>query len=198
MRLLHTRSFELKDFIGDHIPEYAILSHTWGKDEIILQDLLVQDNLWRTKKSFKKVSGFCWLASENGYEWCWIDTCCIDKTSSAELSEAINSMFRWYSQAHVCYAYLSDVRIDHAYPEDLRDFAESRWHTRGWTLQELLAPKRVEFFDVDWHQIGTKLSLCNQLSSIINIRAVILTRQFDAEVRTTGLLEYTSCLPRQC
>ena len=99
MRLLNTTTFELEDFLGENTPEYAILSHTWGEEEIIFQDLSAQarslDEPWKTKKSFKKVSGFCSLANENGYQWCWIDTCCIDKTSSAELSEAINSMFRW-------------------------------------------------------------------------------------------------------
>jgi hypothetical protein len=98
MRLLNTTTFELKDFLGGNTPEYAILSHTWGEEEIIFQDLSAQarapDEPWKTKKSFKKVSGFCSLAHEKGYQWCWIDTSCIDKTSSAELSEAINSMFR--------------------------------------------------------------------------------------------------------
>jgi len=98
MRLLNTTTFELEEFLGD-APEYVILSHTWGKEEITFQDLsaqksLANDSSWRLKKSFKKVSGFCSLARENGYRWCWIDTCCIDKSSSAELSEAINSMFR--------------------------------------------------------------------------------------------------------
>jgi hypothetical protein len=97
MRLLNTTTYALKNFLGEDIPDYAILSHTWGEEEIIFQDLLAQtgDGSWKKKKSFKKVSGCCSLANENGIEWCWIDTCCIDKTSSAELSEAINSMFRW-------------------------------------------------------------------------------------------------------
>jgi Heterokaryon incompatibility protein (HET) len=190
MRVLNTTSFELRDFIGDYIPEYAILSHTWDEEEILLPDLLVHpnDQSWKGKKSFKKVSGFCSLASENGYEWCWIDTCCIDKTSSAELSEAINSMFRWYADSHVCYTYLSDVKVDHAEPENLQEFDSSRWHKRGWTLQELLAPKRVEFYDVDWHQIGTRFSLRHRISRVTTIRAEILTKQFDVEVRKIWFL----------
>ncbi|PMD37194.1 HET-domain-containing protein [Hyaloscypha variabilis F] len=189
MRLLHTTTFELKDFLGENTPEYAILSHTWGEEEIIFQDLSAQarslDEPWKTKKSFKKVSGFCSLANENGYQWCWIDTCCIDKTSSAELSEAINSMFRWYAQSHVCFVYLSDVRVNynlhHALPEHLNGFEESRWHKRGWTLQELLAPAIVEFYDLDWNMAGTRFSLRQRISTITGIRTEILMTKFDVE-----------------
>lgn len=183
MRLLNTTTFELKDFLGVQILEYAILSHTWGEEEIIFPDLLAQanDDSWKTKKSFKKVLGFCSLAQENGYEWCWIDTCCIDKSSSAELSEAINSMFRWYAESHVCFVYLSDVQVDHSCPEQLAEFEWSRWHKRGWTLQELLAPERVEFYDGDWNQIGTRFSLAERISKITGIRAEVLVTNFDVE-----------------
>ncbi|KAN0099816.1 HET domain containing protein [Hyaloscypha variabilis] len=189
MRLLNTTTFELKDFLGESTPEYAILSHTWGEEEIIFQDLSAQarspDEPWKTKKSFKKVSGFCSLARENGYQWCWIDTCCIDKTSSAELSEPINSMFRWYAQSHVCFVYLSDVRVNynlhHTLPEHLNGFEESRWHKRGWTLQELLAPAIVEFYDLDWNMAGTRFSLRERISTITGIRTEILMTKFDVE-----------------
>jgi hypothetical protein len=129
----------------------------------------------------KRCQGSCSFAHESGYEWRWVDTCCIDKTSSAELSEAINSMFRWYVQSHVCFAYLSDVQVDHSEPAKLDGFETSRWHKRGWTLQELLAPERVEFYDLNWNQIGTRPSLRERISKITGIRAGVLIRKFDAE-----------------
>lgn len=100
----------------------------------------------------------------------WIDSCCIDKTSSAELSEAINSMFKWYQKAQVCYAYLSDVASARQNPSDrYSDFRLTKWFTRGWTLQELLAPSSVEFCDCNWVEIGTKLSLQNEVSKVTGI-----------------------------
>ena len=97
------------------------------------------------------------------FEWVWIDTCCIDNTSSAELSEAINSMSRWYAGARVCYAHLSDVRCTGDAGKDMKAFRDSVWFTRGWTLQELLAPVNVVFFDHTWKEIGTKFSLKDDL-----------------------------------
>lgn len=176
MRLLNTDILELRDFVGDEIPPYIILSHTWQPDEAVYKDFLSGD--WKSKASFKKISGFCSLANSNGYTWCWIDTLSIDKSSSAELSEAINSMFRWYSQAQVCYAYLVDVRIDHAAPawQELEQFERSRWHMRGWTLHELIAPRSVEFYDENWFQIGTRLVLSESISRVTGIQAGLLRR----------------------
>ncbi|KAH7364549.1 hypothetical protein BKA65DRAFT_371585, partial [Rhexocercosporidium sp. MPI-PUGE-AT-0058] len=111
-------------------------------------------------------------ALSDGWEWVWIDSCCIDKTSSAELSEAINSMFRWYREAQVCYAYLSDVPGGSDWETRQQSnsaFRKSQWFTRGWTLQELLAPEMVVFFDADWEDIGTKNSMQALLSSITGI-----------------------------
>lgn len=182
MRLLNTTTFELKEFLDEDLPEYAILSHTWIGDEIVYQDLQTRDGSWKKKtKSFKKLSGFGSIALESGYAWCWIDTVCIDKSSSAELSEAINSMFRWYARSHVCFAYLSDVRVDHADPDEVEQFEMSRWHMRGWTLQELLAPERVEFYDVNWHQFGTRTTLNESISRITGIRAEVLKQKFDVQ-----------------
>ncbi|KAE9963525.1 hypothetical protein BLS_009207 [Venturia inaequalis] len=182
MRLLNTGTLELQNFIGEELPHYAILSHTWQPDEAVYNDLLRGD--WKSKASFKKISGFCSLANSSGYTWCWIDTLCIDQSSSAELSEAINSMFRWYSQAQVCYAYLADVRIDHTAPvqQELEQFERSRWHTRGWTLQELITPRSVEFYDEDWLQIGTRLVLSESLSRVTGIHTELLGRCSDASL----------------
>lgn len=115
---------------------------------------------------YKKIVGCCEQASADGYEWVWIDTCCIDKRSSAELSEAINSMYRWYWQAAVCYAHLQDVDSMHI---DNPSFRESKWFRRGWTLQELLAPEVVEFYTKNWVRIGTRATLITSIEAASRI-----------------------------
>ena len=113
MRLLHTQKIQLEEFVERNTPKYAILSHRWGKGEVLFEDIVKPGSHYLQKKAWKrKVRGFCQKASEHGYKFVWIDTCCIDKTSSAELSEAINTMYRWYRHSAVCYAYLSDVYGD--------------------------------------------------------------------------------------
>lgn len=110
MRLLHTSAIELFDFYDHEIPKYAILSHTWGKEEVSLHDLQkMEASELDGLEGYMKIKACCKLAALEGYQYVWIDTCCIDKTSSAELSEAINSMYRWYHEAQVCYVYLADV-----------------------------------------------------------------------------------------
>ena len=111
MRLLNVnaRELELVEFFGDQIPPYAILSHAWGNDEVTFQDL--QRGHYEHKEGVQKIHLTRQQAKRDGLSWCWVDTCCIDKSSSAELSEAINSMFNWYARAQVCYAYLADVCI---------------------------------------------------------------------------------------
>lgn len=126
------------------------------------------------KKGYEKIKRCCEVAAADGFYYVWIDTCCIDKTSSAELSEAINSMYQWYQDAETCYAYLADVFLE-MQPRDLTyAFERSRWFTRGWTLQELIAPSTIIFFDASWHDIGTKVSLLAKISDItgINIGAL--------------------------
>jgi hypothetical protein len=125
MRLLNTGNFEVKLFGEDQVPPYAILSHTWNEEEVTLQDMEGTDAA--NKKGYEKIKGCCSIASANGFEYVWIDTCCIDKASGAELSEAINSMYYWYQEAKVCYTYLADVPLK-------SKFSDSRWFTRGWTL----------------------------------------------------------------
>jgi hypothetical protein len=132
LRLLATATLELKTFMGE-IPPYAILSHTWLEEgeEVTLDDLKHGIGKARSKKGYPKLKDSARLAWLKGFAYIWIDTCCIDKASSAELSEAINSMYRWYKDAAVCYAYLADVLN----ANDNVEFKHSRWFTRGWTLQ---------------------------------------------------------------
>lgn len=117
---------------------------------------------------YAKIQGCCAQAKKDDYEWVWIDSCCIDKTSSAELSEAMNSMYQWYKNARVCYAFLSDV--DASFGDGPRYLESSAWFARGWTLQELLAPEDVVLFDMAWTDICTKRSLRELIAQATGIR----------------------------
>lgn len=177
MRLLHTKELYLENFTND-IPAYAILSHTWVDKELLFEH--IHSSGLKEHKGFAKVRNCCDVAIRYGYDWVWIDTCCIDKSSSAELSEAINSMFAWYKSSAVCFAYLADVdgtdifkaRQDNQNTES--GYPVPRWFTRGWTLQELIAPRDVEFYNSSWLQIGTKRSLCDELAQITHINKFVL------------------------
>ena len=140
MRLLHVDTRDLHTFYDENIPPYAILSHTWDQTEpeVTYEDMKNPDHVHMAR--YDKIEQTCQLARATHLKWVWIDTCCIDKSSSAELSEAINSMFRWYQKAVVCYAHLEDVKLDGFEEEPTMTFALCRWFSRGWTLQELLAP----------------------------------------------------------
>ncbi|KAK1975326.1 heterokaryon incompatibility protein-domain-containing protein [Colletotrichum cereale] len=172
MRLLNADTLQPREFYDRDVPAYAILSHTW-EDEVTLQDLT--DPARATKKGFSKVRSCCAQAVRDGYEWVWVDTCCIDKTSSANLSKAINFMFRWYQPSSVCYAYLGDLPRQRPGDLDAYDFRFSKWFTRGWTLQELIDPALVEFYDQEWNDVGTKLSLGDLIPQITGIRRGILS-----------------------
>ncbi|KAK5991278.1 Vegetative incompatibility protein HET-E-1 [Cladobotryum mycophilum] len=126
------------------------------------------------KDAYHRIRGVCHQAIIDGLDWVWVDSCCIDKRSSAELSEAINSMYQWYWDAQNCYVYLSDVPANVNVNNINGEFFLSRWFTRGWTLQELLAPNTVDFYSQDWVQIGTKAGLLQQLSSITKIKQLCL------------------------
>ncbi|EME44182.1 hypothetical protein DOTSEDRAFT_172260, partial [Dothistroma septosporum NZE10] len=155
--------------------QYAILSHTWGelKDEILFADLEPGLSL-KKKSAWNKIETSLDQARRDGLQWLWADTLCIDKGSSAELSEAINSMYTWYSEAAICYAYLADVSSRDP-PELRRDkFYANRWFTRGWTLQELLAPKQLVFYSTDQMSLGNKRSLAKPISGITGIDTAIL------------------------
>ena len=126
-------------------------------------------SIWHDPRFSAKVRQACTIARENGYDFLWIDSCCIDKTSSSELSEAINSMYEWYRGATVCYAYLADVPFDENHHAVSSSFRTSRWYDRGWTLQELIAPSALTFLSKDWKVIGTKGSLCDLVEAVTGI-----------------------------
>ncbi|KAM7185360.1 Heterokaryon incompatibility protein (HET) domain containing protein [Naviculisporaceae sp. PSN 640] len=160
MRLINTATLTLEEFNDvSQIPPYAILSHTWGTEEIAYETMIAKEDARAAiinKQGYQKIANFCKLARFRNLQYGWVDTCCIDKRSSAELSEAINSMYRYYSDAFTCIIYLADVAVDPA-AEDrylvLESIRRSRWLSRGWTLQELIAPFKREFYDTNWKRI---------------------------------------------
>jgi len=173
MRLLNARTYEFHDVLGAIKPKYAILSHTWEGEEVVFEDMRDTSRAkWSAKKGYFKIGKTCEQALEDGCDFVWIDTCNINKDSSTELSEAINSMFRWYRDAVICYAYISDVKAG-----DPHSLSECRWLTRGWTLQEMIAPDRVHFYDMNWDFLGSRISLAAQLSEHSGIHASVLLRR---------------------
>ncbi|CAI7639565.1 unnamed protein product [Penicillium pancosmium] len=187
MRLLKTNipdtgKLKIEQFSDSRIPKYAILSHRWGQDEITLQEA---DSPNQEGQGYRKIKQFCELAKPM-FEYVWIDTCCIDKTSSAELSEAINSMYYWYGKADVCWAYLNDVpskeETELSGMPFNEGFSKSVWFTRGWTLQELIAPSKMKFFDKKWGLIGDREELQDVLYRRTRVPRGILSRKY-------GLLE---------
>jgi hypothetical protein len=166
MRLLNVHTFEFRTFLGDDVPNYSIASHRWIHDEATIKDISKKRNIHTG--GYKKVEGFCTyvkqaneLYKDTHPELCcdylWIDTCCIDQKSSLEVDTAIRSMFQWYNKSVVCYAYLADVEPQSS-SKDVREasFRDSVWFSRGWTLQELLAPRTVVFLTKAWEVIGHK------------------------------------------
>ena len=179
MRLLEFNNdgeFSLTTFFGDDIPpRYAMLSHTWEAEEVTFKEL--QDGTGTKKAGYKKIR-FCGeQARRDGLQYFWVDTCCIDKSSSAELSEAINCMFRWYRGSTKCYVYLSGVLRPAVGTSDLAwesAFWNSKWFTRGWTLQELIAPMSVEFYSKEGEFLGDRSTLERRICEITGIPAQAL------------------------
>ncbi|RMD43053.1 hypothetical protein DV735_g1980, partial [Chaetothyriales sp. CBS 134920] len=205
MRLINTNTGEFETFWDTERPQYAILSHTWGADEVSYLDYLVLTSklpatstglIHALLKSphaaaggdsagMRKVQECRKLARRRGLDWVWVDTCCIDSSSSAELSEAINSMWSWYRDAAECYVYLQSTKKiggllrcfdDAAAAAALKiQFAKSRWFQRGWTLQELLAPRHeVLFCNARWEILASKAEIVHELSAITSIPLVFL------------------------
>ena len=195
MRLLNTTDLSFYEFFESEIPKYAILSHRWGPGEITLKE--IRKLTAPPGPALRKIERCCRLAGSWGLQWVWIDTCCIDKRSSAELSEAINSMYTWYQRSQVCSVYLKDFQFSSTellnfnnepsvamrywhfehFSDPGRRFNKSAWFTRGWTLQELLAPETLIFFDANWNEIGTQWDLLSPISEATKIPRVYLVRQ---------------------
>lgn len=163
----------------------AILSHTWAKEEVTFRDMRKSKNRVSAeqKAGFVKIQQTCNLALQDGPKYAWVDSCCIDKSSSAELSEAINSMYMWYRNSAVCYTHLEDasgLKVDpRASAKD--DFNSCRWFTRGWTLQELVASENLRFYSRDWKYIGAKDDLIERISTITGIHQSVLCNDGSAK-----------------
>ena len=185
MWVLSTSRAELHDFPSpEDVPEgYAILYHVWDEKEQSFQitewlrEICAKTGANPRDHSYPKIRNACVLAESHGYKWLWVDTSCIDKSSSADLSEAINSMYRYYSLAKMCYAYLRDVPPDTYLSQRGSAFYRSKWHTRGWTLQELIAPTFVLFLADNWTNLGTKAELADLLETITHVPAGLLRLQ---------------------
>ncbi|KAK3708919.1 hypothetical protein LTR37_011249 [Vermiconidia calcicola] len=174
MRLIDTSTLQLRNNLDSKSYRYAILSHTWGKRELSLQDFVLQDFVQHQKRhgpGFDKLVQCCRLAREDGIELAWIDTCCIDKTNSVELTEAIQSMFTWYQDAAVCYVFLDDLAGNQHTRAAVTgaELRQCRWFTRGWTLQELLAPWHMTFYNQDFEPVGTKVELSRAIGDVTGI-----------------------------
>ena len=207
MRLINTSTYALYKSEDDEVrgsPNYAILSHRWEREEVTFEMLNSAD--WRASNlntpRMNKIKGACTKAREEEppLEWLWVDTCCIDKTSSVELTTSINSMFEWYYRASVCYAFLCDIP-DPKSLDPLRPDQKSVWFERGWTLQELLAPRNMEFYAKDWSFLGTRKNLADILCQMTSIdkkyligassfkQASVATRMKWMAGRTTTMVE---------
>jgi len=175
------RRAKVLKFSDDEVTEYAILSHRWIEQEVDYNEVVKLAKMTEEERSeihqcdgYRKILQSCEQATKDRYEWLWVDSCCIDKRSSAELSEAINSIYRWYVNSRICYVYLHDVH-DSSFPTARDDerypWSNSwpEWFLRGWTLQEMIAPRDVRFFNRDWHPIGDKSTLSPILEDITRV-----------------------------
>jgi hypothetical protein len=211
MRLLKRSSDDDFDLIfvnDDNPPPYAILSHTWittqtESHEVTYNELVA--GIRKDKAGYEKIRFCSERAAADGLTYFWVDTCCIDKSTSDELSAAINSMFRWYQRAAKCYVYLSDVSVAAEVTDAeasqntwINDFRRSRWFTRGWTLQELIAPASVEFFSKEGKALGSRKSLEQIIHDVTKLPVGVLRGQtladFGVEERMDWAAERTTTM----
>ncbi|KAF2736355.1 HET-domain-containing protein [Polyplosphaeria fusca] len=174
MWLINAQNQRLEQFLGCDVPKYAILSHTWEHEEVTFQEMSYLHASLTNRKGYRKINHACVRALKDGLQYAWVDTCCIDKSNLAELTESINSMYKWYQNAEICYVYLADLTKGVPSREG---FKTCRWFTRGWTLQELIAPKHIRFFDQDWECIGDKEDFLDDLYSATSISVDVLSHK---------------------
>lgn len=186
-----------QDLSDDERPRYAIFSHTWAidiRDEVTFAEVTTEEG--RKKVGYQKIWFCAEQAKKDGIHHFWVDTCCINKADHTEFSEAITSMYKWYQKAQKCYVYLDDVTLEPCNSKKARlsdwesSLRASRWFTRGWTLQELLAPPHVVFFSKEWLCLGTKFELISVLHEITNIPIAALRGQALSEFSVSERLQW--------
>ncbi|RDW64628.1 hypothetical protein BP6252_10279 [Coleophoma cylindrospora] len=186
MRLLDARTLDFEEFSEGSIPPYAILSHTWGGEKVTLQSFQRREE--PLSAGHRKIVRACEETLKLDLQYVWVDSCCIDKTSSREMTEAINSMFKWYQMAEICLVYLVDLHttiLPHGH-EPGPDLESCAWFTRGWTLQELLAPNRLLFFGSDWTTTFSLDSVVDRVNRITGIAPQYLLHN-DQKVRQSWI-----------
>lgn len=191
------RKAALRETIHD-VVRYAIFSHRWTDSEPSYQDVsasIFPGGLGKQRNTktagLAKLMQLCETARALGYKLVWSDTCCIDKSNMAELSEAIHAMFKWYAHAHLCIVHL-------AASSSLADFEREPWFKRGWTLQELLAPRRIKFYDETWRQFTTLANdkddpaLMSALSTVTGIPRDVVVADNSRGIKGRGIWEIMS------
>ena len=154
MRLINTHTKTFVEFPEREAPEYAVVSHKWGSDEVSYSDFL--EDTYRRGRGWLKILKACKIAAARNVHWLWLDACCIDKRNTAEVAKSINSMYKWYQNAKECYAFLPDVNVGRSHADFAHQFRHSVWFERGWTLQELLVPPEVQFYNSTFQYLGRK------------------------------------------
>ncbi|KAF2168880.1 hypothetical protein M409DRAFT_65241 [Zasmidium cellare ATCC 36951] len=188
MWLINTTTLALHEFLPETTPPYGILSHRWESVEQEVSFKEFRKSRGQDTKGYMKIENFCKLLQEHDIDWAWVDTCCIDKRSSAEISEAINSMYRYYKNASTCYVYLKDASCGE------NDWLRSEWWRRGWTLQELVAASPVFFYDCNWKYISSKHSARETIAQCTRIPEDILSGQCRPRVYTAAQkMSWASC-----
>lgn len=185
MWLIDNNTLLLRSVYDETVEKYAILSHTWEDgQEVTFQEMEPGAQARITsRRGYEKIRAMCSQALTDGLQYSWVDTCCIDKSSDSNLTQAINSMYRWYAAAEACYVFLADLDLGKMTSSDPltqqldKKLPGCRWFTRGWTLQELIAPRHIKFFDSAWRLCGSKSdeAMLRRLSQITNIPAAILS-----------------------
>ena len=199
MRLLNTKTLEFEEFMNPKTVAYAIVSHRWTDKEVTLKDFPYYLYGEQDGYGWAKIHHACQIASSQNINWVWIDACCIDKHSSAELTEAINSMFQWYQRARICYVFLRDVHSIEIRNSDWsstpvyraasrstgiyeEEFKKSEWFRRGWTLQELLAPRELKFFNSKFQCIGSRAELSMLVAAASGIDRLYVEQPLSSNV----------------